>query len=136
MPRYSVYLLYWYKSTCFTGTKVLDTELPGHPPHQEGEADDHEAIFLHHEPQHACARISDVHLLSPPDVLQLAETRADRCSLYCLLYWYKSTNTDAEGRQPRRRCVCRQRVEGRGREDGGAHFTTCSLYYLLLVYEY
>jgi hypothetical protein len=95
MPRYSVCLLYWYKSTCFTGTKVLDAELPWHP-HQEGEADDDEARFLHHEPQHACARISDVHLLSPPDVLQLAETRADRCSLYCLLYWYKSTNTDAE----------------------------------------
>ena len=132
MPRYSVYLLYllyWYKSTGFTGTKVLGSELPRHPHHQEGDADDDEARLLHHElhhePQHACARISDVHVMSPPDVLQHAETRADRCSLYCVLYWYNSTNTDAEGRQTRRRCVYGQRVEGCGREDGGAHFTTC-----------
>jgi hypothetical protein len=75
MSRYSVCLLYWYTST--------NTDAEGPSAH-------HTCLGT----QFTCFTGTKVQIMTQKDLVRI--THMSRYSVY-LLYWYKSTNTDAEG---------------------------------------
>ena len=90
-PRYSVYLLYWYKSTNTDGMEAISPvrKLPRYS-----------VYFLY---WYNSTNTDGMEAISPVRELPRAtnsiggeRATRSRYSLY-LLYWYKSTNFDAEG---------------------------------------
>jgi hypothetical protein len=91
--RCAVYLLYWYKSTCFTGTKVSDARVS----EQDAGEKVRSLVYLLYWYQSTCftgTKVSDARV-SEQDAGEKVRSLLALLVPKYLLYWYQSTITDA-----------------------------------------